>query len=162
MALVSVAEAACRAGIPETNLRRWVRQNYVPAYRVGHTWAVDPAQVQALLHADFLPPHPGRIAKWRKPFLVLMFPLGEPPDAGGLASARHELERMLKSGDEAGITTALANLLYLAAWLDDSAAAEGVEKVGLDLDTAVQIAVRYLSNRKEYTAAASRLSIAPQ
>ena len=135
--LVSVAEAARRLGIPATTLRRWARKGYIPAQRVGRTWAVDPAQVKSLLRAGLLPPRPGRIARWRKRLLELGGGVVVDPKA-----AEQRLLQALAEGDREMVLAALADVVFCSAQRNDLASArKAAKEAGLDFDTAVEVAV---------------------
>jgi len=156
--LVSVAEAARRLGIAGTTLRRWARQGYIPVWRVGHTWAVEPARLEALLQAGLLPPRRGRVARWREGLLELAAAIEQD---GGVTcqpvEAAKRFAEALEDGDRASTLLALADVVYCAARLGNPApACEAAEKAGLDFDTAVRVAVaKYQARLRNITTGTS-------
>lgn len=53
--MITVPEAARRAGKDPETIRRWIRQGRLPARRIGTQHVIEPRDLEALLSADQLP-----------------------------------------------------------------------------------------------------------
>jgi excisionase family DNA binding protein len=81
---LTLDEVADRLGLHYMTVYRYVRTGRLPASRVGRTWSVDPADVDALARQE-----PAATAGTRR-------------SAGSAGSAAGRLEQRLLAGDEAG------------------------------------------------------------